>query len=111
MQNKYFKDFYKNNKLEYVFEIYGIDFLLDINLNTYLIDFNTTPGLLSKYELINIIEKKEGITFNMLIMIILKLLKLYNKNKKFINKNNKDKYIKIYKKFKFKNNFDKILNF
>jgi len=56
MTNKYFKDFYINNKLEYVYEIYGVDFLLDKNYNTYLIDFNTTISLYSTYEYFNILK-------------------------------------------------------
>ena len=61
MTNKYFKDFYINNKLEYVYEIYGVDFLLDNDYNTYLIDFNTTISLYSTYEYFNI--SNDEITF------------------------------------------------
>ena len=103
MTNKYFKDFYINNKLEYVYEIYGVDFLLDNDYNTYLIDFNTTISLYSTYEYFNILKQKENIIFNMLIMIILKMLKIYNKDKKFINKENK----KMYKELCHTNNFKK----
>ena len=108
MSNKYFKDFFINNKLEYVYEIYGVDFLLDKDYNTYLIDFNTTIGLNSLYIYNNILKQKENIQFNMLIMIILKLLKIYNKEKNFINEKNKNKYKKLCKKFNFKDNFDLI---
>jgi len=44
----------------------------------------------------------------MLIMIILKMLKIYNKDKKFINKENKKMYKELCHTNNFKNNFDLI---
>ena len=33
------------NKRNYCFEIFGYDFMMDVNLNVYLIEINTNPGL------------------------------------------------------------------
>ena len=111
MQNKYFKDFFKDNKLKYVYEIFGVDFLLDKDYNTYLIDFNTTIGFfyIALYEYTNIIKNKNKYVFDMIFMIMLKILKIYNKDKKFITEENNDRYKKLCKISNFKNNFNLLL--
>ena len=92
-----------------MYEIYGVDFLLDKDYNTYLIDFNTTIGFFSGYDYLNIMKNKNKYIFDMICMIMLKILKIYNKDKKFITKENKDRYKKLCKILKFKNNFSLIL--
>ena len=109
MQNKYFKDFFKDNKLKYVYEIFGVDFLLDKDYNTYLIDFNTTIGFFSGYEYLNIMKNKNKYIFDMICMIMLKILKIYNKDKKFITKENNHRYKKLCHIMNFKNNFNLLL--
>ena len=39
------KDKINPNKSKYCFEIFGYDFMMDVNLNVYLIEINTNPGL------------------------------------------------------------------
>ncbi len=101
-----YKNYYLDNKLENVYEIYEMDFLLDKDYNTYFLNFN--PIKYNKYYF-DILMDKEKYMFNMYIMIILKVLKVYNKNKKFITEENKDIYKDLCNINKFKNNFELIL--
>ena len=39
------KDKINPNKSKYCFEIFGYDFMMDVNLNVYLIEINTNPGI------------------------------------------------------------------
>ena len=39
------KDKINPNKSNYCFEIFGFDFMMDINLNVYLLEINTNPGI------------------------------------------------------------------
>ena len=39
------KDKINQNKRNFCFEIFGYDFMMDVNLNVYLIEINTNPGL------------------------------------------------------------------
>jgi hypothetical protein len=102
------KYFYLDNKIENVYEIYELDFLLDKDYNTYLNNFKPITNYYPKSEYLNILKNKDKYIFNMIYMIILKVFDLYNKDNRFITEKNKDRYKNLCEINKFKKNFENI---
>ena len=100
------KYFYLDNNIENVYEIYELDFLLDKDYNTYLNNFKPITNYYSESEYLNILKNKDKYIFDMFFMIILKVLKLYNKDDRFITKENEYIYKELCKINNFKKNFN-----
>jgi len=104
---------HKINNYPYVFDIIGLDVLVDEKYNTYLIDFNINPGynitMVNKEEL-DKIKIIHDIHDNLLYTIFIKIIKKYNKIKKFIDDKNYNNFKNFSKEYKFKKYFKFITN-
>jgi len=106
----------KINKYPYCYDIFGLDILLDEDYNTYLIDYNTMPSLKSNIFLSDVLFPFENNyrnidNMNMIECILFKIIKIYNKYKNFITKNNIDRYNKYKKIYNFKKYFKFVTKF
>ena len=87
--DKFIKKLKSINDYPYIYDIFGVDILLDEDYNSYLIDFNTLPGL--KTHLLN--PKRQSSTIdsyntivNLLECIFLRLITVYTKLKNLLNR-------------------------
>lgn len=74
--NNNFKKYFNQNKIKNVFEIFALDILLDNNMNTWIIDFNTCPTHFYHYDYIQLYTSswQNTISFKLISSILLKIL-------------------------------------